>query len=170
MATKTGTHRLEISTTNDFDIVMTRKFNAPAQLLFDAWTKPEHMRRWFGRPETWDLDVCDIDLRVGGKYRWHMTNRESGEGMGIYGEYSKIDAPTHLANTEIFEDPYFEEMGSGSQNTLDFQEKDGVTTQVGVSVYKTKEQRDRVLQTGMEEGAGESFDLLDALLAELMQG
>jgi uncharacterized protein YndB with AHSA1/START domain len=167
MTTKTGTHRLEVTTTSDFDIVMTRSFNAPAQLLFDAWTKPEHMRRWFGRPDTWEMDVCDIDLRVGGKYRWHMRHRETGEGMGIYGEYRKIEAPTLLANTEIFEEPYFEEMGAGSENTLEFIEKDGVTTQVGTSVYKTKAQRDRVLQTGMEEGAEESFERLDALLAEL---
>jgi uncharacterized protein YndB with AHSA1/START domain len=169
MSATTEKHRLVISTTNDFDIVMTRKFNAPARLVFEAWTKPEHVRRWLLGPGGWEMDVCEIDLRVGGKYRFHMRKRDGSEEMGFYGEYRKIEVPTHLANTEIFEEPYFEEMGSGTENTLDFIENDGVTTQIGVSVYRTKEQRDRALATGMEEGAGESLDRLEELLVELAQ-
>lgn len=167
MTTRTGAHRLEISTTSDVNIVMTRTFNAPARLLFDAWTKPEHVRRWLLGPDGWEMDVCEIDLRVGGKYRFHMRHLESGEEMGFYGEYRKIEVPTHLASTEVFEEPYFEEMGAGTENTLDFIEKDGVTTQVQTTVYRTKEQRDRALHTGMEEGAGQSLDRLEALLEEL---
>ena len=167
MSTSTKKHKLTISSTNDFDIVMTRAFNAPARLVFEAWTKPEHVRRWLLGPDGWEMDVCEIDLRVGGTYRFHMRTFDGTDEMGFYGEYRAIEAPRHLANTEIFEEPYFEEMGSGTENTLDFTEKDGVTTQVQTSVYRTKEQRDRALQTGMEEGAAQSLDRLEELLQTL---
>ena len=143
MATKTDTQGLVISTTSDFDIVMTRVFKAPARLVFDAWTTPEHVKRWFG-PATgrWTsaTSTCgwagSTASTCGSAMAATADEYAHGEEMGIYGEYSEIDAPTHLANTEVFEEPYFEEMGAGTINTLDFNEKDGVTTQVGVSALQ----------------------------------
>jgi uncharacterized protein YndB with AHSA1/START domain len=160
-ATKPG---LIVSTPSDLEITMTRTFEAPAQLVFDAWTRPEHVRRWFG-PRDWTIDVCDIDLRVGGKWRFHM--RRGDEQMGLYGEYLEIGPPGRLVNTELFEEPYFEEMGAGTINTLILTEDGGVTTMEATSLYKSKEQRDTVLATGFEEGAGESFDRMAELLQTL---
>jgi uncharacterized protein YndB with AHSA1/START domain len=156
---------LKITTPGDLEIVMTRAFNAPGRFVFDAWTDCQHLKRWWG-PSTWSLPVCEIDLRVGGMWRYLMRG-EAGEEMGMYGEYLEIAAPTRLVSTENFEGEMFEPMGGGSVNTLVLEERDGRTEMTITSVYKTKEARDSVLQFPMAEGAEDSFKRLDALLAEL---
>jgi uncharacterized protein YndB with AHSA1/START domain len=144
---------------------MTRVFDAPREAVFDAWTKPEHLTRWFGS-RTNKMIVCEVDLRVGGAWRfvWRLTEDQE---MGIHGEYREIVRPERLVNTEIFEGEYAESMGGeeGGLNTLTLEERDGKTTMTLTSLYASKEVRDGVLATGMEEGAAESFDLLAELLS-----
>lgn len=172
--TSTTVNGLTVEPRGDLEILMIRDFNAPKRLVFDCWTKPEHVRRWFG-PEAWALDVCDIDLRVGGAYRFHMIRQESseaggyeGQEMGIYGEYRSIDAPDEFSCTEIFEEPYFESMGCGTINTIKLDEREGVTHMVASTLYKTREQRDVVLnESGMADGASESFGRMEELLKTL---
>ncbi|HEU0072553.1 MAG TPA: SRPBCC domain-containing protein [Dehalococcoidia bacterium] len=164
---------LKITTPTDLEIVMTRDFQAPRQLVFDAWTNCEHLKRWWG-PSTWSLPVCEIDFRVGGKWRFLMKKGEQGEEMGMeemgmYGEYREIAAPGRLVSTENFDGEWFEPMGGGTVQTMVLEERDGVTTMTVTSAYKSKEARDGVLQFPMEEGAEESFQRLDALLAALAQ-
>jgi len=156
---------LKITTPGDLEIVMTREFHAPRHLLFETWTSCEHLKRWWG-PRTWTLPECEIDLRVGGKWRYFMRGQD-GEEMGMYGEYLEVAAPGRLVSTENFEGEWFEPMGAGSVNTLVLEERDGRTSMTITSRYKSKEARDGVLQYPMEEGAEDSFKRLDELLAEL---
>jgi uncharacterized protein YndB with AHSA1/START domain len=168
---------LTVAARGDLEIVMTRAFRAPAQLVFDAWTKPEHVKRWFG-PSDWIVDPCEIDLRPGGKYRFVMRKDTTSQSptqysavndeMCIYGQYMDIDAPRHLVCTENFEEPYFESMGAGTINTLTLAEESGTTMLEATSRYKSREARDVVLnESGMASGVAESFDRMEALLAEL---
>ncbi len=160
---ETHSGALTITTPSDLEIVMTSVFDAPARLVFDAWTKCEHLQRWFG-PRSWTLPVCEIDLRPGGAWRYMMRNKDGME-MGISGVYREVAPPERLVTTEVFDGDNFEAMGGGTVNTLILEEREGKTTMTTTALYKSREARDGVMQTGMEEGAAESFDRL----AELMQ-
>ena len=117
--------KLKVTASSDLEIVMTREFNAPRALVFDAFTKPEHLTRWFGLRDE-KMFVCDVDLRVGGKWRYVLSMGE--QEMGMYGEFLEIDPPRRLVQTENFEGEFFEMMGSGTVNTMALEERDGVTT------------------------------------------
>jgi uncharacterized protein YndB with AHSA1/START domain len=158
---------LKITAPGDLEIVMTRDFDAPSQLVFDAWTSCEHLKRWWG-PPTWSLPECEIDLRTGGRWRYLMRGQD-GEEMGMYGEYLEVAAPTRLVSTENFDGEWFEPMGSGSVNTLVLEERNGKTMMTITSRYKSQQARDGVMQFPMAEGAEESLKRLDELLAELGQ-
>jgi uncharacterized protein YndB with AHSA1/START domain len=159
------TSSITISTPSDLEIAIERSFNAPAALVFDAWTKPEHVRRWLGRHGD-VMTVCEIDLQPGGAYRFLWSLREGGE-MGLYGTYKAIARPERLESTEFFDEPYFEEMGAGTLNTMLLQERDGVTKMTLTSLYKSKEARDRVLAVDMAIGLEDGFERLDEVLREL---
>ena len=156
---------LKITAPGDLEIVMTRDFNAPSRLVFEAWTRCDHLKRWWG-PPTWSLPECEIDLRAGGSWRYLMRGQD-GEEMSMYGEYIEVGAPTRLVSTENFAGEWFEPMGSGSVNTLVLEERNGKTMMTITSRYKSQQARDGVMQFPMEEGAEESFKRLDELLDQL---
>ena len=153
----TGT--LQVTTPSDREILLTRVFDAPRELVFDAFSKPELMKRWFG-PRGFHLVVCDIDLRVGGGFRFVLRGPD-GKDMGMRGVYKEIARPERTVHMESFDDYPGE-----SQVTAVFTEEDGKTTLNATVQYPSKEVRDIVLQTGMEHGAAESYDRLAELLAE----
>jgi uncharacterized protein YndB with AHSA1/START domain len=153
----TGT--LQVTTPSDREVRMTRVFNAPRELVFDAFSKPELMKRWFG-PRGWNLVVCDIDLRVGGGFRFVLRGPD-GKDMGMRGAYKEIARPERSVHMESYDDYPGE-----SQVTAVFTEENGKTTLNVTVQYPSKEVRDIVLQTGMEHGAAESYDRLAELLAE----
>jgi len=159
-----ATSSLSVTLPSDREIAMTRAFDAPRQLVFDAWTKPEHVRRWFGAVEGYTMPVCEIDLRAGGAWRWVMRGADGSE-MEMYGEYREIAPPGRLVNTENFAGEFFEAMGGGSVNTMVLEEHGVRTTMTLTSLYKSKEARDAVLRTGWESGAGETLDRLAEILA-----
>jgi uncharacterized protein YndB with AHSA1/START domain len=150
---------MTVTTPSALEIVMTRVFDAPRRKVFDAWTKPELLRQWFGRRGD-VLSVCEVDLRVGGSYRFVWQLREGGE-MGMGGVYREIDAPGRLVSTESFDNA---EMGD-AVNTMVLEERDGKTTMTITSRYGSREARDAVIESGMEGGANETFDRLAELLA-----
>jgi len=156
---------LTITMPSDLEIVMTRVFDAPRHHVFDASTKPERLTRWFG-PRDWTMPVCEIDLRPGGAWRFFMR-KDDGSEMGMHGVYREVAPPERLVTTEIFDGDNFEEMGSGTLNTLIFEERDGKTTMTATVLYKSREDRDAVIQAPMEQGAAESFDRLAELLETL---
>jgi len=152
----TGT--LQVTTPSDREIVLKRDFNAPRRLVFDAFSKPELLKRWFG-PRGWSLVVCEVDLRVGGGFRFVLRGPD-GRDLGMRGVYREIAAPDRSVHMESFDDYPGE-----SQVTAIFVEKDGKTTMTATVLYPSKEVRDIVIQTGMEHGAAESYDKLAELLA-----
>src|SRR5258706_9403546 len=144
---------LTVTAASDREIVMTRVFNAPRHLVFEACTRPEHMKHWFG-PRGWTLPVCEIDFRPGGSWR-NIMRGPDGREMGMRGVYQEITPPERFVSTESFDDYPGE-----SLNTLTFTEKDGTTTLTVSVVYPSREVRDIVLKSGMAKGAGESYDRL----------
>ena len=153
----TGT--LQVSTPSDREIALTRVFDAPRQMVFDAFSKPELLKRWFG-PRGWSLVVCEVDFRVGGGFRFVLRG-PNGKNMGMRGVYREIAAPERSVHMESFDDYPGE-----SQVTAVFVEHDGKTTMTATVLYPSREIRDIVIQTGMEHGAAESYDKLAEMLAE----
>jgi uncharacterized protein YndB with AHSA1/START domain len=152
----TGT--LKVSLPTEREVVMTRVFDAPRRLVFDALTKPELLRRWFG-PRGWSLVVCEADLKVGGAWRWVLRGPD-GRDMGMRGVYQEIMPPERLVSTESFDDYPGE-----SLNTLILSEEDGKTTFTITVRYASQEIRDAVIKSGMEHGAAECYDKLAEMLA-----
>src|SRR5437764_4243579 len=152
----TGT--LKVTTPSDREIVLTRMFDAPRQMVFDAFSKPELLKRWFG-PRGWSLVVCDVDLRVGGGFRFVLRGPD-GKEMGMRGTYREIVPPERSVHMESFDDYPGE-----SQVTTVLVEQGGRTTLTATVLYPSQEIRDVVIKSGMEHGAAESYDKLAALLA-----
>src|SRR3954466_4745583 len=151
------------TTPSDREITLTRLFDAPRRLVFEAMSKPEHIRRWWGNiGEGYSVPVCEVDLRVGGK--WRFVNRTpKGEEAEFYGEYREIAPPDRVVFTEIFA-PFPD---SPSVVTAVFTEEQGKTRLTATVEYPSREVRDMVLQTGMERGAAISYDRLEEVAAAL---
>lgn len=152
----TGT--LNVTTPTDREIVLTRVFDAPRHMVFDAFTRPELLKRWFG-PHGWSLVVCEVDLKVGGSYRFVLRGPD-GRQMGMRGVYREITPPDRSVHTESFDDYPGE-----SVVTTVLDEKSGKTTLTATILYASQEVRDAVVKSGMEHGAAESYDRLAELLA-----
>jgi uncharacterized protein YndB with AHSA1/START domain len=142
--------------------VLSRRFNAGRRLVFDAWTTPELLMRWYGA-KGWNLVVCEIDLRVGGTYRF-VSRGPGGEEMGQTGVYQEITAPERLVYTEIFDEQSYpgETLVSHA-----FMESAGRTTVTSVLRYASQQARDKVLSYPMERGVAEGYDRLTTVLIEL---
>jgi len=157
----TGT--LKVETRGDREVVMTRVFEAPAALVFEAFSRPELLRRWFG-PRGWSLSQCEVDHRVGGAWRFVLRGPDGTETGGMRGVYRELQSPVRSVHTELFED--YADAGE-SVVTATFDERDDTTTLTAIVEYPSKEVRDFVVASGMEHGAAESYDKLAELLAEL---
>jgi len=154
MATANKVGSTTFTTPSDREVVMTRVFDAPRSLVWEAWTNPEHVPQWLLGPEGWTMPVCEIDLRPGGE--WHFVwRRTDGTEMEMRGEYREITPPERLVCTESWGGDWPETL-----NTLILTEDDGKTTMTQTVLYPSKEARDAALETGMKEGASESFDRL----------
>jgi uncharacterized protein YndB with AHSA1/START domain len=151
----TGT--LKVTTPTDREIVLTRVFDAPRGLVFDAFTKPELLKRWFG-PRGWSLVVCEVDLKVGGAWRFVLRGPD-GTKMGMRGVYREIVPPERSVHTESFDDYPGE-----SLVTTVLIEQGGKTTLTATILYESKKIRDLVVKSGMEHGAAETYDKLAELL------
>jgi len=160
------THTLTVMALGDREVVMRRTFDAPRALVFDAWTKPEIVTRWLGVRAGWTMPVCEIDLRVGGRYRW-VWEHESGKKMGMGGEYREIVVPERIVATEKFDESWYR----GGAVVTHVLTEDGAATVSTVTVrYETTEARDIVLASPMEQGVSEGYAALDAVLPEVARG
>lgn len=150
----------------DLEVVITRVIDGPAATVFDAWTRPELVRRWWApKSRGVTLSLCEAELRTGGSYRYVMR-RENGQEMAFSGTYTDFTPHSRLTYTQVFEP--MRQMGEVAV-TVTFDETDGRTTVTSVEIYPSKEAREGVLATGMEKGMRESMEQLDALVAELRQ-
>ena len=150
-----------VTTQGDTDILITREFDAPRELVFRAWTEPELVRRWW-TARRGAMTVCEIDLRPGGKWRFSMT-ADNGEEVEFYGEYREVDAPGRLVSTETYA-PFPD---SPALNTLTFEERDGRTSARLLVSHTDQQSRDMHLQSGMEDGLRDALDLLEAVAQSL---
>jgi len=155
----------EVSTPSNQEIRLTRLFNAPRRLVFDVMTRPEHIVRWWGcLGDGYSVPVCEVDLRVGG--RWRFVNRHPKGEAAFHGEYLEIDAPGRIVFTEIYE--AFPD--TVSVVTSELIEEGTGTRLVAIVRYPSLEVRDAVIASGMSRGAGISYDRLEDLVAELQAG
>ena len=147
----------KVTTPSDHEIQMTRLFDAPRALVFEALTKPEHIREWWGRlGEGYSVPECHVDLRPGGAWRF-VNQTPKGERVVFYGEYREIDAPRRLVFTEIFE-PFPDAVSVVTTVLTEEQDKTRITV---TAAYPSRDVRDMVVSTGMERGAAISYDRLE---------
>jgi uncharacterized protein YndB with AHSA1/START domain len=154
---------LKVTTPTDREVVMTRVFDAPRELVFEAWTKPELLKRWLYGPDDWALAVCKIDLKVGGAVRFEWRHSNSAEHMGMSGVYREIVPPERLVYTEVWDEDW---TGGEVLVTMAFVEAAGKTTMTQTVLYSSRAARDAALKTGMEHGAATSYDRLAESLAK----
>jgi uncharacterized protein YndB with AHSA1/START domain len=151
-ANETGTTTFTMP--SEREIVMTREVDAPRELVFDAWTNPDHVRQWMLGPSGWTMPVCEIDLRPGGA--WHFVwRRADATEMEMRGEYREVTPPERLVSTESWGGDWPETI-----NTVTLSEEDGKTTITQTVLYPSQEARDAALETGMKDGVSQSFDRL----------
>jgi uncharacterized protein YndB with AHSA1/START domain len=152
---------LTVTTPSDREIAMSRVFDAPRNLVFDAYTKPELVRRWLGVMGGWTFRVCEIDLEVGGNYRYLWDGPE-GATLGIRGTFREIARNDRIVCTERFDPPF--DQGEAI-DTVTFVERAGKTTLTITVLAPSREVRDGMLKSGMADGVTASFDNLDGILA-----
>jgi uncharacterized protein YndB with AHSA1/START domain len=162
--TSNRSRKLKITTPSDREIVMTRNFEAPRALVWDALTKPELLKRWLFGPDGWSMTVCEIDLRVGGEYRYVWKKMPSGHEMGMGGVYREIVKPERIVSTEKFDDAWYAGEALG---TAVLTERVGQTTLTTTMYYESKQVRDNVLKSPMEEGLEMGYARLENVLASL---
>ncbi len=160
--------KAKVSLPSDTEVRVTRDFAAPRQLVWDAHTKPELVRRWMLGPPGWSMPVCEMDVRPGGKYRWRWRSEDEGKEFGFFGAFREVDAPVRMIHEENY-DPG--DIG-GAMDTSNpaiirtsFSEKAGVTTLELVMKFASKEIRDAAVSTGMTDGMEMGYERLDTLLA-----
>ena len=153
---------LQIAMPSDREVKITRDFDAPRELVWDCHTRPELVRRWLPGPPGWTMMVCEIDLRVGGRYRYVLSG-PGGEEMGWGGTYLEVVRPEQIAATELFDQDW---TGGETLVGTRFDEAAGRTTVTVTVLYASKEARDGAIATGMTDGMEAGYQLLDQLLAE----
>ena len=156
---------LQVSTPTDTTIVLTRTFNAPRRLVWEAMTVPVRMRRWMLAPPGWTLAVCECEARVGGKLRLAWKSEDADPVMTLRGEFTEVIPHERMVHTETME------MGSGEQigsllETHEFAEKNGVTTMRITQAYDSKDARDGAIASGMESGMEAGYQQMDAMFAQ----
>lgn len=156
---------LEVTTPSDREIVMRRRFNAPRQLVWEAMTKPELIRRWIYAPEGWTMTVCEGGVEVGDSFRWAWKGPDGRPSLAIWGVNQEIVPPAKIVHTENME------LGDGIAlgemlATVELFERDGQTELRMTLLFPSQEARDGALASGMERGVAAGYESLDAILRE----
>jgi uncharacterized protein YndB with AHSA1/START domain len=158
-----NTAALALTTPSDREIVITRVFDAPRRLVFEAMSKPELLQRWLLGPPGWSMVACENDFRVGGIFR-HVWRRADGTEMAMRGAYREVVPPERVVRTESFE--FGCDAQAGEQvGTLVLTEQGGKTLLTLTLLYPSKEARDATIASGMEHGVAASYDRLAEVLA-----
>lgn len=156
----------QVTLPTDRDVRVTRQFNAPRRLVWDAHTKAELITQWMLGPSGWTMPVCDMDVRPGGKYRWRWRSTDGGREFGFFGTFTEVNAPAKIVHDEYY-DPG--DIGGAMPTgdpaivTLDLAEANGVTTLVCNIQFASKEARDGAVSTGMTDGMEMGYARLDEM-------
>jgi uncharacterized protein YndB with AHSA1/START domain len=164
MVAVTDSRNATVTLPNDEQILITREFDAPRHLVYKAWTTPELVRRWWSGHRG-EMTVAEIDLRVGGRWRYVMV-ANGGFEVAFHGEYREIVPNQRIVNTQVYELPGAAD-AEGALNTVTFTEVDGRTTLTLLVQVPTRELRDEILSSGMEVGMQEQMELLEQLAISL---
>ena len=156
---------IKVAAVGDREIVITRDFDAPRRLVWEALTKPEFIRQWLFGPPGWTMTVCEDDCRVGGKFRWEWSGPE-GAAMAMTGVYREVVPPERAVRTETFVFGCAPQAGE-QLGTLTLTEKDEKTHLEVRVVYPSKEARDGAIASGMERGMAAGYDRLEELLSTM---
>lgn len=158
----------EVSLPSDTEVLVKRSFDAPVKLVWRAYMEPDLMRRWCSGLPGWSMPVCEMDMRVGGHYRWCWRSDESGQEFGFTGEVLEVVPRARIVHTQIYDpgDLGYSMGGEPSIVTVTFQEADGITNVATSIKYASKADRDEAFSTGMTDGMEMSYKLLDDVLAE----
>ena len=160
--------KAQVSLPSDSTVRVTRSFRGPRELVYRAFTEPALLQRWQLGPPGWTMPVCEMDVRVGGKFLWRWRSIENGKQFGFHGEFREVSPPSKLVHTEFY-DPgdVGGDMGDGSLITLELTQAGAITTAVVDMDFHTKQARDAAVATGMTDGMEQSYAGLDAMLVEL---
>src|SRR5271156_1384294 len=150
-----------ITAHSEREIVVTRVFDAPRRLVFDAYTKPELIKRWLLGPDGWSMPICEIDLRAGGKYRYVWRSDTNGHEMGMGGTYREVVPPERIVVTEVFDEAWYP---GEAVDTIILTQQGGKTTLTQTILYNSRETRDAVLKSPMQTGMAASYDRLENFL------
>lgn len=153
-----------ITAHGDREIVVTRVFDAPRRLVFDAYTRPELLKQWLLGPGGWSMPVCEVDLRAGGKYRYVWRNETDGSEMGMGGVYREVVPPERIVATEVFDEAWYP---GEAVDTIVLVEQKGQTTLTQTILYDSRATRDAVLKSPMQVGMAASYDKLEKFLPSL---
>jgi uncharacterized protein YndB with AHSA1/START domain len=165
---RTAIERAEVTQPSEREVQVKRSFRAPQALVYRAYTEPELVRRWLLGPPGWSMPVCEMDVRVGGRYRWRWRNDKNGAEFGFSGTFREVRPPSRIVHTEAY-DP-----GTVGDDfptndaivTVTFTEEGGHTTVTSLVDFGSKQARDAAVATGMTDGMEQSYQLLDRLLEE----
>ena len=162
------TDKAQVTLPSDREVKVVRSFKAPRSLVYRAFTEPDLVRRWLLGPPGWSMPVCDMDVRVGGAYRWRWRSDQDRSEFGFAGQFREVQPPSRLVHTEAYEPGTVGGgyPGSDALVTTTFAEDGGVTTMTTVIDFGSKEARDAAVATGMTGGMEQSYQLLDRVLSE----
>jgi uncharacterized protein YndB with AHSA1/START domain len=161
--------KAHVTLPSDREVKVTRSFRAPRALVYRAYTEPELVRRWLLGPPGWTMPICDMDVRVGGRYQWRWRSEQDGKEFGFAGTFKELQPASRIVHTEAYDpgtvaDAY---PGEDALVTVTFAEDGGVTTVTTLIDFGSKKTRDAAVATGMTDGMEQSYQLLDRLLTEL---
>ncbi len=161
--------KAKVSLPSDREVSVTRQFNAPRDLVWEAYTTAEIVQRWLLGPPGWTMPVCEMDVRVGGAYRWVWRSDDEGSEFGFHGAFREVEAPSKIVHTQTHDAG---DVGAGAGEsdealiTVTLSESGGITTLTTLMDFGSKEARDAAVSTGMTDGMEMSYQVLDGVLAE----
>ena len=156
---------IEVTQPSDREVRVVRTFKAPRQLVWDAHTKPELVKKWMLGPPGWSMPVCEMDVRAGGAYRWRWRSDENGKEFGFFGKFTEVSELSKIVHEESY-DPG--DMGGAMSSdpaiiTTEYGEANGVTTLALTMLFSNKETRDAAVSTGMTGGMEIGYERLDEM-------
>jgi uncharacterized protein YndB with AHSA1/START domain len=160
--------KAQVTLPGDRQVKVMRSFKAARSLVYRAYTEPALVQRWLLGPPGWSMPVCEMDVRVGGRYRWRWRSDKDASEFGFAGTFREVQPASRLVHTEAYDSGTLGEAYPQSEAlvTVTFTEDDGVTTVTTLIEFESKEARDAAIATGMTGGMEQSYQLLDRVLSE----
>jgi uncharacterized protein YndB with AHSA1/START domain len=160
--------KAQVTLPSEREVKVTRSFKAPRALVYRAYTEPQLVQRWLLGPPGWSMPVCEMDVRVGGRYRWRWRNDQDGSEFGFTGTFREVQPAARLVHTEAYDPGTVGDGYPGNEAivVITFGEEGGVTTVTTLIDFGSKEARDAAVATGMTDGMEQSYALLDRLLSD----